>query len=262
MPSCPAARAPSRNRPAAPRSAERSRATRNEAGTTRLNASQRSAAGSASKLAPSSHSRSNANEGQRQLGTKRGDLEPASEATHRRLKRVRTAVAAKRDRLAVEDQLPSGERPRRFDDLGHGGGDLVALARVDGDVVARLVDLHAGAVDLPFERGFAELFERGVEVRGRLREHRLERTEELHGERSEGGGPAPGRCARHLAEVSAHHRGTPHVVAVYPERGGEGVRDESLERSLAELADRDPQQELLLFAGSASEERTESLAAA
>ena len=54
------------------------------------------------------------------------------------------------------------------------------------DVVAGAVHLHADAVELPLDRGRADPVERGVEVLGRLREHRLERPAELE---PEGGEP-------------------------------------------------------------------------
>src|SRR5262245_19636519 len=199
--------------------------------------------------------------GERQLGPERVDLEPAAEAAHRRLKRQRTAVGAQRDRFAVEDKLPSGERTRRFDDLGYGGGDVVAQASEDGDVAARLVDLYSGAVDLPLERGFAELVQRGVEVRRRLREHRLQRAKELYRESRDAGRAPFGRGARHLAEVPPHHHGAAYVSDRHRKRGGHRVRDEPFERPLTQLAHGDAEQEILLLAGGEREQRAESFAA-
>ena len=40
-------------------------------------------------------------------------------------------AAVERDRFAVEDQLPRGQRASGFDDLGNRGGDIVQAARVD-----------------------------------------------------------------------------------------------------------------------------------
>ena len=58
---------------------------------------------------------------------------------------------AQRDRLAVEDQLARRQRrapPRRS---RAPRGDVVELARVDADLVARLVDLDPRAVELPLD---------------------------------------------------------------------------------------------------------------
>ncbi len=115
---------------------------------------------------------------ERQLGAHRVHVELAPEAAHRDLERLRRAARGERDRLAVEDQLARRQRPHRLDDLGHGRGHVVEVAREHAHFVAGLVDLHARAVELPVERGGAERFERARDVVRGLREHRLHRLEQ------------------------------------------------------------------------------------
>ena len=131
---------------------------------------------------------------ERQLGAHARDVELAAEAAHRHLERLRRTARGERDRFAVEDQLARRQVAHRLDDLGHRGRHVVQGARVDPDLVAGLVHLHAGAVDLPFEGGGAEQRERRGDVVGRLREHRLQRAEQR--DREARRGPPRLRSAR------------------------------------------------------------------
>ena len=123
--------------------------------------------------------------GQGELAAQAVDVELAAEAAHGDLEGERRAVRPQGDRLAVEQELARGQGLDRLDQLGHGRGDVVAAAGVDADLVPRLVDLDAGAVELELEGRLAEPLERLGDVLRRLREHRLEGPEELEVEAGE-----------------------------------------------------------------------------
>ena len=70
------------------------------------------------------------------------------------------------------------QRLQRLNNLRHRRGDVVEVARVDRDRVARLVHLHACAVELPLQGGCAELFQRVVDILRRLCKHGLQGSEQ------------------------------------------------------------------------------------
>ena len=162
------------------------------------------------------------------------------------------------DRLAVEDELLRRQRLQGLDDLGHRGGHLLQRAGVDLDLAARLVHLHARAVDLPFERGGAELGHRRGDVVGGRGQHRLHRPVQGDGEAGEGGGAVfAHRHARGLAQAAGEHRRAAHVGRGQAGGGGDGVEHHALERALAQLADQQADEEVLLGGGGAGEEGRE-----
>ena len=122
------------------------------------------------------------------------------------------------------------------------------------------MDLDAGAVELQLEGGLAEPVERLGDVAGRLREHRLERLEELEMEAREPRAPLGEDGPRHLRELARQHERPAHLVRRHPGGGGERLGHEPGERSLAELAEDQPHQEILLLAGRADEEAGEEAA--
>ena len=79
---------------------------------------KRSEAGAASRSSPSTMEEIEEVGLERQLGAHRVDVELASEPAHGDLERVRAAVVAQRDRLAVEDDALGGKRERGLDHLG------------------------------------------------------------------------------------------------------------------------------------------------
>ena len=81
------------------------------------------------------------------------DVELAAEAAHRHLERPWPAAVVERDRLAVEDEGFDRELPNRLDELGHAGGDVGQVARVDAHVAGEPVHLDSRAVELPFDGG-------------------------------------------------------------------------------------------------------------
>jgi hypothetical protein len=114
-------------------------------------------AGRSTSAVPSRNRQSKKKYGKRQLAPHRIDLELAAKTPHRELKRKRRRVGAKRDRLAVEYQRLRAASAHQLDDLRHPRAHVVEVARVDAHLVARLVNLHARAVELPLERGGAQL---------------------------------------------------------------------------------------------------------
>ena len=111
------------------------------------------APGWSSSVSPSRCRQSKKNAAQRQLGAQPLDVELAAEAAHRDLERH----AARRRRasaIASPSRISSraGSARTASTTSGTARGDVVERARVDAHVVARLVHLHARAVELPFER--------------------------------------------------------------------------------------------------------------
>jgi hypothetical protein len=196
---------------------------------------------------------------QRQLGTEPLDVELAAETAHRHLERLRCAARAEHDRLAVDDQLARCERTHRIDQLRHGRGHVVEVARVDAHLVAGLVHLHARAVELPFERGRAERGERRSHVVGRRGQHRLHRLQQADREAGEPGrAVAERRCGDSL-EPARDHRGAAHLGGRQRARGGDRVEHHAFERALAQLADDQAHEEVALGGVGAREQRLELL---
>src|SRR5215475_14198226 len=81
------------------------------------------------------------------------DVEFAAEAAHGDLERLRHAVRAEGDGLAVEDQAVDRQPGDGLDDLGRRARHIVELAGEDADVAAGLVELYARAVELVLEAG-------------------------------------------------------------------------------------------------------------
>ena len=194
---------------------------------------------------------------ERNLGTKALHVELAAEAPHGLLEGQRPLVGTKRDDFPVQDHLARGQRQDPLHDFGHRHGDVVQEARVDAHVASRFVDLDPRAVDLVFQRRFAETLERFLEVLPRLREHRLKRPEEPETEPRETRAPFRERGARHPAGVSGHHHGAPDFRD--GDLGGLGQRllHEAGQRSLAQLAQHEADQKIRLLPGRALKERSE-----
>ena len=138
------------------------------------------------------------------------DAPAAAEARRRDLERVRPAVRAQGDRLAVEHGARHVERERGLDDLGHARGDVVERAGEDGDVVAVAVDLDPRAVELPLDRRRVDLRERRGDVRGGLGEHRLQRPADRQAQGREPRLAVRQRDRRHRPEIAAEHERPPH----------------------------------------------------
>ena len=198
----------------------------------------------------------------RQLGAQLLHVELAAEATHRDLERTRPAVGRERDRLAVEDHLARRQGLHRLDDFRHRRRHFVRAARVDAHLVARLVQLDARTVHLPFECDFAaELRQRFADVGGGLRQHRRDRRQRLQLKLRERR-RALGQCsARDRAEILRVHGRAPDLVDGYLGRSGDCIEHDAFERALPQLADQQPDQEFLLVARRTSEQGLQRLRA-
>ena len=187
------------------------------------------------------------------------DVEPAAEAGHRGLERVRDAVRPEGDRLAFEDQLARRQRAHGIHDLGHSRGDFVEPARVHPDLVARLVDLDPCAVELPLERGLAQLGERlGRAVRA-AGQHRQHRPEELHREARERRGALGQRGAGDVRQVARQHHGAAYVIRRQAGRARHRLDHQRVERALAELAHHEAEEELPLVVAEPREQSAQEL---
>jgi len=119
------------------------------------------------------------------------------------------------------------------------------------------VHLDAGAVELVFERRFAQLRERGGDVVRRLREHRLERAEQLQAKPRQPGGALRERGVRHHTQVAREHGRAPHALGIESRRTGHGLDHQSFQRPLTQLADQQAEQEFLLLRGALREQLTQ-----
>ena len=88
---------------------------------------------------------------------------------------------AKRDRLAVDDESPRGQRAHRFHQLGHRRGHLVEARGCRPRPRRRSLWIWTRAPSsLYSKRGLAQLGERLADVVGAVGQHRLHRAEQLH----------------------------------------------------------------------------------
>ncbi len=199
--------------------------------------------------------------GERKPPAHRVDVQPASEAPHRDLEGLRPPVLAQGEHLAVKDDLARGHHADRLDDLGNGVRDLLEAAREDPHVAARLVDLHARAVELELEGGPVETGQGGADVVGRLGEHGLERLEDLEGE----GGQRRLAVAQHgagdLLQVAGEHERPPHAVPLDAGGAAHRLDHDAVQRALAQLAEDQAHQEALLEIGRGRKEPCQPLGA-
>ena len=169
-----------------------------------------------------------------------------------------------RSAIASPSRISSraGSARDRLDDLGHGAGHVVELAREDAHLVAALVDLDARAVELPLERRLAEPRERLGDVLGGLRQHRLHRPEQLDRKPREPGRALAERRLRPRPRdrPPASPRGALARPAARPP--GDRLDHHPLERALAQLADQQAQQKVLLGLGRPPEQLPQQAAAA
>ena len=184
-----------------------------------------------------------------------------AEAAHRDLKRLRAAVLAKRDRLAVEHDRRDVERADRSDDLGHALGDVGEVAREDRDVVSHAMGLDPCAVELPLDVRGLQSLETGRDVAGRLGEHRADRAQRGQPEPREPVATLAHRDLGDRGEIAGEHRRAAHVRSRYAGRLRDRVRHHALERSLPKLAEEQADEETLFGLGRPREERRELLTA-
>ena len=184
-----------------------------------------------------------------------------AEATHRHLERMRAAVGAKRDHLAVEHDRRDVEFTDGGDDLRHAIRDVREVAREDRDVVAGPVSLDPRSVELPLDVGGREPLETGRDVACRLREHRAERAQWRQPEPRQPVAPFAHRDLRDGRKIAGEHGSAAHVCQRHAGRLRDCVRHHALERSLPQLAQEQAGEQALLGLRGARVERGELLAA-
>ncbi len=182
------------------------------------------------------------------------DLELAPEAAHRHLKGTGPAVLVQGEHLSVQDQRGGGQGAGRLDHLRHTVGDVGQVASEHPHLLGPPVELDAGTIQLPLQRGRADPGECIGDAVSRLRQHRLERPEELQ---AKGGEPtfAAGQGGlSHRPQVAAQHQGPAHRGCRYRRGTGHRLHHHALERPLAKLAEDESDQEVLLGLSGATEE--------
>ncbi len=213
-PSWPRARASAAKPPAANTSAVTSRGARHSSGTTASSTSSRSTSGRPSTSTPSACRTS------KKYGVSGDAAGAGRRAGGGHLERLRPAVVAQRDGLAVEHDAAAGEPARDVDELRHPLGDVVERAGEDAHVVAVAVHLHADAVELPLDRRRGDPGERVGDVDRGGGEHRRERPADLSRNAARPSRPEPSAAtatsASEPARVTAERTvatGTPAATA-------------------------------------------------
>jgi hypothetical protein len=173
------------------------------------------------------------------------------------LKGLRPTVCPQRERLTVENHRPRRQPPHDIDDLRHRRRHVTQRPREYADLVVGLVHLDAGAIELVFERGFAEHGEGFVHVGGRIGEHRLNRLEQRDDKCVECGRPCGQRRPRHLRQPTGHHRRAPDESGGDPRRPCDGFHQHPFKRTLTQLAEQQSNNEVLLVGRALGEQMPE-----
>lgn len=173
-----------------------------------------------------------------ELGSQRLHVPPAAEAPHRDLKRRRRSVLSQRDHFTIENQVARLERADRFDDLGHGAGDVVQVARVHGDAVVASMHLNARAIQLPLHRDRLLRLQRVRDRGSRVGEHRLNGPEQLGLESRQLGVAVIAESGpRNDSEVAGQHGSASDHLRGHAGSFRHRVHHHSLERALPHFAD-------------------------
>ena len=114
----------------------------------------------------------------------------AAEPAHRDLEGIRPAVRSQGDHLPVENHRVDGESEHRGDNLRDAVGDVRKAPRERAHLAAETVHLQSRAVQLPLRCRRAGAVDRGRDVLGRLRQHRLDGTKHLEAEPGKALGPS------------------------------------------------------------------------
>ena len=184
-------------------------------------------------------------------------FEPAAQPPGGHLERVRPAVGLQGDQLAVEHGRPDGQGPGDLDHLGHAGGDVVQGAGEHPHLVAVLVELDPGAVQLPLDRSLPHPLHGRLDAGRGRGQHRLEGAADLEVELAQATDAGGQGGLGHRAEGPAQHHGPPHLGPGDPGGLGDGLDHHPLEGALAELAREQPDQEALLGGGRPPEQLAE-----
>ena len=106
--------------------------------------------------------------------------------------------------------------------------------------------LHACAVELPVEGRGAEALERVGDVLGRLREHGLHRLENFERKTRETCLAFGERGFSDCGKAARAHRRRAHPRGRQPRRLRDGIEHDPFERALAQLAQEQAREEILL----------------
>src|SRR5437868_5080306 len=123
------------------------------------------------------------------------------------------AIFTQRDRLAVENDVARANRSDGLHHLRYGVRDVAKRPRIDADLVANFVGLHARPIQLEFERRLAEFPDGGVDVWGRFGEHRLNGPEGRQREAFESNGALSERLPRDGGERPLEHHGASNQIS-------------------------------------------------
>ena len=119
-----------------------------------------------------------------------------------------------------------------------------------------LVDLHPSAIELVFERHFAELFQRLLDALRRTASigctGRIDCTTKAWS-----AGPPPANAARATGPRLPPRRRAPECSGAYVRRARDGLDEHTLERALPQFAVQQPAKEVLLVARGAREQLAE-----
>ena len=185
---------------------------------------------------------------QRQLRAQRVDVEPPPEAAHRVLERARRAIGLEREHLAVEDQLTapaSPARPRRL-----------RARPVSRDAARARTPRTSSPALCTWMRAPSSLYSSAASPsdRQRLARRRRRRRRASAAPAAERGGrsassaaaPPARSAAGDRRQVAGQHRRAPHARGRHACRARDGLDEHAFERALAQLAEEQPDEKVLL----------------
>ena len=158
-----------------------------------------------------------------------------SKPAHRDLKGFRPAVWPQGDRFTVQDRLPHGEAPRPLDKLRQPSRNILELSREEPHVVAALVDLDAGPVQLVLESRRVETLQRGVNVLGARGQHRCHGNKQAQRVACETRGSLREGCQRQIPKMGGEHKGLSDIGRRQSGGCSNRVEEDAFERSLSEF---------------------------
>ena len=115
------------------------------------------------------------------------------------------------------------------------------------------MDLDAGAVELPFDRGRTDPTDRLLEILGGLGEHRKDRTKQGQPKPGQAGASFGNGRGRNGAQVSRQHQGPADLEGRYARRSGHRFDHHPFERPLTKLAAEQVAEESPLLLGRPAE---------
>ncbi len=182
------------------------------------------------------------------------------EPAHRHLERVGPPILPQGDHLAIQHNGLDLERLQGLNHLGETVGDVGQVAGEDPDVVAAPVRLNAGPVDLPLDGRRRERLQRRGDALRRLRQHGEQGPQHLQTEFLQGC-TTPGQGAvRDHPQIGTEQHGPAHQGGWDARRPGYRLNHDALRGALPEVAEDEPNEELLLGLRYLSEQLVEQAA--